>query len=127
MSTLAREIPPIEELLAKAAPSAHTFLVNTYRKMLADTSVGKTRKQSMEIGGWGATTQRTKEQSGVLQTWTDGAMVRVSTASIYLHLIDLIVSSHPAAGPARKARYPLRSYQKGSRERHRLRTSRQLR
>jgi hypothetical protein len=83
--------------------------------MLADLSVGKTRAQSMELGNWGATTQRAKEAAGLLLTWTDGTVVRVGTASLYQHLLDLIVASHPKDGPARKARTPLRSYRKGHR------------
>src|SRR6516164_7048917 len=98
------EIPPVEHFLAKTAPTAHSLIVSTYNKMKTDVSVGKTRAQSMALGNWGASTQRAKEQSGVLQTWTDGTMVRVGTASIFLHVLDLIIASHPAEGPARKAR-----------------------
>jgi hypothetical protein len=116
VSTLAHEIPPVEFYLNKTALNAHAFLINTYNKMLADQSVGKSRKQSTELGGWGMTTQLNKEKSGVLLTWTDGAIVRVSTASLYLHLLDLIVASHPVDGPARKARTPLKSFRKGHRQ-----------
>ena len=105
-STLAYQNPPLDEYLAKTAPVAHPLLVNTYNKMLGDPSVGKTHAQSMALGNWGSTTQRLKEASGHLQTWVDGASVRVSTVSIYLHLLDLIVASHPVVAPARKARTP---------------------
>jgi hypothetical protein len=53
-----------------------------------------------------------------LLTWTDGTAVRVGTASLYQHLLDLIVASHPIGGPARKARQPSGSYQKGHRKAH---------
>jgi hypothetical protein len=106
----------MEFYLNKAAPTAHSLIVSTYNKMKADLSVGKTRAQSMALGNWGASTQRAKEHSGVLQTWTDGTMVRVGTASIFLHVLDLIVASHPVNGPARKARTPLKSFRKGHRQ-----------
>jgi hypothetical protein len=110
------QIPPIEHWLNQAAPAAHTPLFSTYDKLLSDPSVGKSRAQSQELGGWGASTQRLKEAAGLLQTWTDGTMVRVSTVSIYLHILDLIVASHPVNGPARKARTPLKSFRKGHRQ-----------
>jgi hypothetical protein len=61
------------------------------------------------------TSQREKERLGYLQTWTDGTIVRVSTASIYLHILDTIVASNPVDGPPRKARTPTRPYRKGHR------------
>jgi hypothetical protein len=106
-------IPPLDELLAKTAPEAHAAAISVYDRLLADQSVGKTRKQCLEIGGWGMTSQRQKEAAGRLQIWNDGTIVRVSTASLYLHIIDLIVASHPADGPQLKARVPVRSFRKG--------------
>jgi hypothetical protein len=69
----------------------------------------------MEIGGWGMTSQRQKEAAGVLQSWADGSIIRVSTLSIYLHVIDLIVASHSSDGPPRKPRIPVKPYAKGHR------------
>ena len=116
LASTAEISPELAAYLAKAAPIAHPLVVDTFNKMKADPSVGKTRKQSMELGGWGMSTQRAKEADGLLQIWTDGAVVRVGTASLYSHLIDLIVASHPADGPARKARTPLKSFRKGHRQ-----------
>jgi hypothetical protein len=113
------DIPPLEAFLSKASPVAHPLIVDTYNKMKADPSVGKSRAQSMALGGWGMTSERAKEQSGILQTWTDGANVRVGTASLYLHLLTLIVESHPVDAPARKARTPVKPFFKG----HRRKTS----
>lgn len=111
----ALKIPSLDELLAKTAPNAHTALIAVYDRMVEDQSVGKSRKQSMEIGGWGMTSQRQKEAAGHLQVWADGTIVRVSTASLYLHLFDLIVASNPIDGPQRKARNPAKPYRKGHR------------
>jgi hypothetical protein len=111
----ALNIPSLEELLARAASNAHAALIAIYGRMLEDKSVGKTRKQSMEIGGWGMTSQRQKEAAGQLQSWNDGTIVRVSTVALYLHILDLIVASHPADGPPRKARTPTKPYRKGHR------------
>jgi hypothetical protein len=113
--TRAHQIPSLEDYLARTAASAHSLIISTYNTMLADPSIGKTRKQSMEIGGWAMTSQRSKEASGALQTWTDGTMVRVGTVSIFTHVLDQIVISHPACGPARKARTPVKSFKKGHR------------
>jgi hypothetical protein len=113
--TSAFKIPSLDDLLAKTAQSVHAAIIATYDKMLADQSVSKTRKQSMEIGGWDMTSQRSKEAAGHLQTWADGTIVRVSTVSIYLHILDTIVVSNPINGPPRKARTPSRPYRKGHR------------
>jgi hypothetical protein len=66
----------------------------------------------MAIGGWGASSQRVKEQSGVLHRYLDGSSVRITTDSLYDHLIDL------ANAPARQGRKPSRtSFQKKIRPR----------
>ena len=109
------DIPPLEAFLSKASPVAHPLIVDTYNKMKADPSIGKSRAQSMALGGWGMTSERAKEQCGLLQTWTDGANVRVGTVSLYLHLLTLIVESHPIDAPARKARTPVKPFFKGHR------------
>jgi hypothetical protein len=114
-NALAPKIPPVEHWLSKAAPLAHPLIHSTYNQMKADPSVGKSRAQSKAMGNWGDSTQRDKERRGFILTWTDGTMVRCGTASIYMHLLDLIVGSHPINGPARKARTPSRPYQKGHR------------
>jgi hypothetical protein len=113
--THALKIPSLKELLAKIAPNAHAAAITVYDRLLADQSVGKTRKQCLEIGGWGMTSQRQKEAAGQLQIWNDGTIVRVSTVSLYLHILDLIAASHPADGPPRKARIPAKPYRKGRR------------
>jgi hypothetical protein len=114
-SAHAYQIPSLDEFLRQTAPRAHPPLTFTYNQMIADKSVGKTRKQSMELGGWGMTSQREKERAGHLHTWNDGTIVRVSTVSIYLHILNTIVASNPVDGPRRKARTPTRPYQKGHR------------
>jgi hypothetical protein len=111
----ALKIPSLKEVLAKIAPNAHPAAITIYDRLLADQSIGKTRKQCLEIGGWGMTSQRQKEAAGQLQSWNDGTIVRVSTASLYLHILNLIVASHPANGPQRKARIPTKPYRKGHR------------
>jgi hypothetical protein len=118
-SALALTIPPVEDFLAKAAPVAHALIVSTYDKLKTDLSVGKSRAEAMALLGCGATSERVKEQSGALKTWVDGTNVRVSSVSIYLHILDLIVASHPVGGPARKARTPTGSYRKGHRNHQR--------
>ena len=54
----------------------------------------------MAIGGWGQTTQLTKEKRGILHAYLDGASVRVTTRSLYTHLLEL------ASAPLRKVRQP---------------------
>ena len=112
----ALNIPSLEELLARTASNAHPAVITVYDRLLADRSIGKTRKQCLEIGGWGMTSQRQKEAAGQLQSWNDGTMVRVSTVSLYLHILDLIAASHPADGPQRKARSPAKPFRKGHRK-----------
>jgi hypothetical protein len=104
---------PVEHWLDRAAPSAHPLIHNTHGKMHADPRVGMPRSESKALGDWGDSTQRAKEAAGVLWTWTDGTNVRVSTVSVYIHLLDLIVASNPKDGPRRRARTPSRPFQKG--------------
>jgi hypothetical protein len=118
-SAAALTIPPVEDFLARTASSAHPLVISTYDKLKTDPSVGKTRSEAMTILACGATSVREKERRGDLKTWVDGTNVRISTVSLYLHILDLIVMSHPVDGPKRKARVPTASYQKGHRSIHR--------
>jgi hypothetical protein len=105
--------PPLQPWLDRTALTGHAALAAVHAQWQADPSLSKPRKDSKALGGWGDTTQREKERLGILQTWTDGANVRVSTVSIYLHLLDLIAESHPIDGPPRKARTPVAGFRKG--------------
>jgi hypothetical protein len=44
-------IRPLEDYLKNSAPRVHDLLANTHNKPQTDPSVGKTRKQAMEILG----------------------------------------------------------------------------
>jgi hypothetical protein len=75
-------------------------------KWAADPSASKSRRQCMEIGGWGQTTQIAKEKRGVLRTYLDGASVRITSESLYRHLVEL------ASVPIRKVRQPAARFQR---------------
>jgi hypothetical protein len=105
---------PVEHWLAKSNASVHALIVSVYGQMLASPP-GQTRKQTCVLLSCGPTTERELEKRGVLTTWVDGANVRVGSVSIFTHILDSIVASHPVDGPARKARQPTGSYQKGHR------------
>ena len=64
----------------------------------------------MLIGGWGQTTQITKEKRGLLHVYLDGASVRITTQSLYEHLIQL------ASAPVRKVRQPAARFQRKRRD-----------
>ena len=66
----------------------------------ADLSASKSRKECLAIAGWGATTQISKENAGFLHRFLLGSAVRITTDSLYDHLIDL------ANAPARQGRKP---------------------
>jgi hypothetical protein len=63
----------------------------------ADKRVSLSRKECMTEGGWGASSQRVKEQTA-LHRYLDGSSVRITARSFYQHLIDL------ANAPARQGR-----------------------
>jgi hypothetical protein len=65
------------------------------------TNRGKafSRRDCQEKGGWGQTTQIEKEKSGVLRTVRDGKKVLVPAGSLFPHLIERVIASHPARGP----------------------------
>jgi hypothetical protein len=79
-------------------------------KWAIDPSASKSRRDCMLIGGWGQTTQLEKEKRGVLRTYTDGTSVRVTTQSLYEHLIQL------ASVPIRKVRQPAARFQRKRRD-----------
>jgi hypothetical protein len=72
----------------------------------ADPSASKTRKECQVVGNWGPTTQIVKEKRGILHTYTDGAVVRVTTQSLYSHLVDL------ANAPRRRVREPAAAFRR---------------
>ena len=65
----------------------------------ADEALLFTRKQCMARGGWGQTSQISKENSGALHRLLDGSAVRITAKSFYAHLIDLASAVCGAAGP----------------------------
>jgi hypothetical protein len=78
---------------------------------MADKCASMSRKECQDEGNWGPSTQRLKEQSGVLHRYLDGSAVRITTRSFYQHLIDL------ANAPRRQGRKPSRtSFKKQRRE-----------
>ena len=64
------------------------------------------RKVSCEIGGWGMTSQIEKEKRGELMTILAGTSRLTFVPSIYDHLIELAIATHPAGQPPKKARQP---------------------
>jgi len=79
-------------------------------KWAADPSASKSRRDCMLIGSWGQTTQLEKEKRGLLRTYTDGASVRITTQSLYEHLIEL------ASVPVRKVRQPAARFRRKRRQ-----------
>jgi hypothetical protein len=78
----------------------------------ADPRKSLSRKECQTEGNWGASSQRVKEQSGVLHRYLDGSSVRITAKSFYAHLIDL------ANLPQRQGRKPSgTSFQKKPRTR----------
>jgi hypothetical protein len=106
-------VQPVEVYLAAAKPYISSLIVTTHATAVADPNVGKARGQSKAIGNWSDSTQRKLERLGILQTWNDGSTVRVGTQSIYAHILNLIVETHPADGPSKPARVPKRVFAKG--------------
>jgi hypothetical protein len=92
-------------------PAENPAVADIRAKWAQDPSAAKTRRECMAVGGWRMTTQLTKEKSGVLRAYVDGGSVRITTDSLYRHLIDLAsVPLHkvrkPVAGFRRKRRTP---------------------
>jgi hypothetical protein len=88
-----------------SAARANPAVADIKTKWASDASASKSRRDCMLIGGWGQTTQLEKEKRGVLRTYTDGTSVRVTTQSLYEHLI------HLASVPIRKVRQPTARFQ----------------
>ena len=89
---------------------ANPAVTDIKAKWAADPSASKSRRQCMEIGGWGQTTQLEKEKRGVLRTYLDGASVRITSKSLYRHLVEL------ASVPIRKVRQPAARFQRKRRQ-----------
>jgi hypothetical protein len=85
-------------------PTENPAVADIKARWAADPSASKSRKECMAIGSWGLTTQISKEKRGILRAYADGASVRITTQSLYEHLIAL------AGAPAHKARKPTASF-----------------
>jgi hypothetical protein len=100
------DIPPeLAAYLARTAPKAHVDVVALYEEWKApSTPSAFPRKTSAAKGGWAQTTQIQKEQSGALRIVRDGKSVLTTASSLYPHLIERVIASHPASGstPRRK-------------------------
>jgi hypothetical protein len=88
--------------LAKAAPEARADIVALFKKWQADPRTALSRRDCMKEGCWGATTQLSKEQAGVLRTVLDGKRRLVTVDSYYQHLVARVIASHPIGAPAPK-------------------------
>jgi hypothetical protein len=88
------------------APAENPAVADIRAKWAADPSAAKSRRECMAIGKWQMTTQLTKEKRGLLLTYVDGGMVRVTTDSLYRHLVDL------ASAPLRKVRRPTSGFKR---------------
>jgi hypothetical protein len=98
-------IPPdLATDLARTAPEAHPDIIDLHRTWDADPRTALTRKDCQVVGGWGQTTQIAKEQSGALRSFLDGKKRLITTSSFYRHLIDRLITAHPARGPKRRRR-----------------------
>ena len=97
----------------KTAPDHDTPAAADIRaREAADKRISLSNKECCDEGGWGASSQRVKVQSGALHRYVDGSSVRITAKSFYAHLIAL------ANAPARQGRKPsTTSFQKQSRPR----------
>ena len=82
-----------------------------YREKLRLNILSVSRQECMLVFGHGMTRQVWIEHAGEVESFLDGSVRRISTASICRRLIALAILSHPVDGPERKARQPARRYQ----------------
>jgi hypothetical protein len=98
--------PETEALLARVSPEGARLVLALLREKAADPRKMVPRKVSCEIGGWGQTVQIEKEKRGDLQTILAGASRLTFVPSLYDHLIELAIATHPTGQPPKKARQP---------------------
>jgi hypothetical protein len=105
------------------SPKAATAIADLEHALAREQRAVLTRRECQSIGGWGATSQVEKEKSGALVSILDGATRKITTESLYRHLIALALASYPANAPAAKGRKP----KSGFRKKLRARTEAELR
>lgn len=88
-----------------------------YRDKQRLNTLSVTRRECMLVFGHGMTRQILIEQAGEVESYLDGGVRRISTASVCRRLIALALLSHPVDGPELKARQPVRRYRAGPRPR----------
>jgi hypothetical protein len=76
----------------------------------AETSPSLARKGAQARGRWGPSTEIIKENRGDLDSFLDGKVRRITTASLYRHLIALVISSRDENGEPTKARQPAKRF-----------------
>ena len=79
-------------------------------------SFSLTRREEQALSGHGATRQQSLEESGVLVSYADGSIRRITTRSIARRQIALAILSHPIDGPTLKIRQPSARFKPRRRE-----------
>jgi hypothetical protein len=106
----ANDVAPSQEILARLDPQGLRQVHDLISAYVAEPAPSLSRKGSQTRGNWGPSTQIAKENRGDLDSYLDGAVRRITAASLYRHLIALVIASRTADGEPVKARYPTRRY-----------------
>jgi hypothetical protein len=107
------------EISARAA----TLVADIRARAAADPRVVVDRKAAQEMLGLKESRILELERDGALSSFLDGGRRLISVDSIYRHLIEQVIASHPLGAPPRKARIPSGAFKKIPR----LRTEAELR
>jgi hypothetical protein len=83
----------------------------------ADSRTAVSRKTACDMLGVGATKELALEQNGEIDSFLDGPVRRITTASIYRRQIRQAIASHPVDGGPTKARQPSHRFVKKPRPR----------
>ena len=102
---------------AQIHPLARPHVVAAVDWLGRQTSPFLTRKTTQEVIGCSASKLLRLEAREELESFLDGAIRKISAASIARRMIANALLSHPLDGPALRARRPAKRYQKPPRPR----------
>jgi hypothetical protein len=88
----------VQGWFSQSAPAAHSELFSIAKNWAAEPSPAQTRKEVVVKAKVSPRTEIDLEERGVLFSYLDGRKRLISTDSLYRHLAQRIIKSHPISG-----------------------------
>jgi hypothetical protein len=102
----------VPSLIVGLTPTGQRIVTDLAAQWKADPDLSKPRKVGHAMLGAGGTKGQKLEQTGEVDSFVDGSIRRITTASIYRYLIRQAIASHQLSAPDVKVRHPKGQFQR---------------